>query len=90
MTSMADHTETMGAHVGAMKAHHEQLGGGLTQLYEALTLAQQLVDNLTAAYTELANGHEGLRSAVESADAHVGTMRDAAQQQQMSDAGQAN
>lgn len=81
MTSMADHTETMGGHIGAMRAQHEQMGGGITQLYEALALAQQLVDSLTAAYSELASGHEGIRAAVESADAHVGTMRETAQQQ---------
>lgn len=89
MTSIADHTETMGAHVGAMRAQHEMMGGGISQLYEALMLAQQLVDSLNAAYSELANGHEGLRAAVDNADAHVGTMRDAAQQQ-TTDAGPAS
>lgn len=81
MTSMADHTATMGAHVGTMRAHHEQMGGAITRLFEALTLAQQLVDDLTAAYSELASGHEGLRTTFDNAEAHVGTMHEAAQQQ---------
>lgn len=88
MTSMTDHTQTMGAHVGAMRAQHEQLGGGIGQLYEALMLAQKLLEDLTAAYTELANGHQGLGAAVENADAHVATMQEAAQQS--TDSGQPN
>jgi outer membrane murein-binding lipoprotein Lpp len=77
---MSEHTATMGAHVGAMKSHHEQIGGAVGQLYEALMLAQKLLEDLTAAYTELATGHQNLGAAVGDAENHVGTMHEAAQQ----------
>ena len=88
MTAMSQHTATMGAHVGAMRGHTEQLGGGLGQLYEALMLAQKLLDDLTAAYSELSAGHQNLGAALGEAENHQATMHDAAQQ--MTDAGQPN
>ena len=64
---VTEHAQTLNGHVDAMEAHHAKLGGGVTQLYAALELANQLLQTLTEAYGELQGTHAEMDQTVQGA-----------------------
>jgi hypothetical protein len=61
---LTEHTQAMHGHVDKMEEHHAKLGSGVTDLYAALELCAELMQKLTAVYTELQNTHGEMHQTV--------------------------
>jgi hypothetical protein len=62
-----EHAQNMHAHVDNLEAHHAKLGAGVTELYSALELATQLLQQLTLAYGEIQGMHSDMHNTVQGA-----------------------
>ena len=77
--TMMNHTEAMHGHVDQMEQHHAKLGSGVTDLYEALELASQLLQKLTVIYGELQGMHGEMHQTVQGARQTASSAQEAAQ-----------